>query len=104
MDEITEYSRIRNQIELFEAGKLNLQFLISTLKGALAAIEGANPEWVKAFRAEWWDLEQLNAYALDQKEIGVITDYQAFIEQPANQANILEALNSMKELLSTQGA
>jgi hypothetical protein len=99
MSTANEYVRISEQIELFEAGKLNLPSLIRALKGHLAAIGDPNPEWLQAFRSEWWELEQLNAHALDQKERGVIADYQSFVDKPSNRQNVSDALENLKKLL-----
>ena len=57
-----------DKIEQFQKGNLYLSYLIEDLEALLNVLQNIDNEWKINFRTEWWDLEQVYAYALYENQ------------------------------------
>lgn len=54
------------QIQQFEAKRVDIKHLISGLESLLCALEGADKKWKDTFQSEWGVLEEVYSDALDK--------------------------------------
>jgi hypothetical protein len=79
-----------SQTDAFEARKLDLAGLISSLEALLGALEDASPEWRSEFRRHWGVLEEVYAVAADEGRLP---------SSPWEEALVLKAVGSLRELV-----
>lgn len=85
-----QYILMKQCIQGFESGNVNLRVLISSLKGLLDVLQSVRQEWKDAFSGEWWTLEEVYSFASDQEK--------AYLSQE-DQKLVYEAIENMKQLL-----
>ena len=61
-----QYGLMLEQINQFEAKRIDLKHLINGLESLLCALEQADKKWKDAFHSEWGVLEEVYADALDK--------------------------------------
>jgi hypothetical protein len=83
-----QYQLMLDRISQYERGKLRIGSLIDDLWALLSVLENATTTWRESFVAEWGDLEQVYAVALDRNR-----DLDA--EDDAIIASALAALKSL---------
>jgi predicted RNA-binding protein with EMAP domain len=82
---------MRNRIEGFENGQLDLGRLINDLHSLIAALEHPTDDWKQRFLADWWTLEQVYAVAIDRNELDRLPKQ--------NQGLLLQAVAALKQLV-----
>jgi hypothetical protein len=87
-----QYRLMKQCIEGFENGNLNLRVLINSLRSLLDVLQEARQEWKTSFRSEWWILEEVYAVASDRG--------QTHLDQEG-QNLVYEAIDKMKQLLKS---
>jgi hypothetical protein len=79
-----------NQADAFEARRIDLDGLISSLEALFNALEEAPPEWRNEFRRHWGVLEEVYAVAADQGRMP---------SSPAEEALVFQAVRSLRGLV-----
>ena len=89
---------IRDQLDSYEKGEVQLESLIGGLNALSAVLSETDRS--KELREHWWTLEQLLAVGMDRSDIaGVLSDNKPALDDALTQIRRLanEALASVKE-------
>jgi hypothetical protein len=85
-----QYQLMRQCLEGFRAGNLNLRVLIDSLKSLTNFLQEPKDEWRSSFNGEWFTLEEIYSIASDRD--------QAYLSQE-DQASVNDAIDNMNKLL-----
>jgi len=84
-----QYRLVRDVLNKYQQRRLALPELISALRSLEDEMLEATAEWKRAFKGEWWTLEQIYAAALDRGEEGV---------SPEGELSIAAAIDELQRL------
>ena len=61
-----QYLLMQDKINEFQANKISIGAVVDSLRSLLDNVPEAPPEWRENFMRDWWTLEQVYAFELDQ--------------------------------------
>ena len=85
-------------IKEYRKGNIELSRLISELSSCLSLLESVDQDWKNAFSGYWWDLEQIYAFALDQKRTVLNDSEQKIISHSINELENMITEKNFHEL------
>lgn len=85
-----QLERMRSQLEAYEAGRIDLSWLISSLESLQNALETIEENWKVVFREQWSVLEEIYSVAVVREQP---------IDSAENKRLIAPALKRMRAVI-----